>query len=195
MAYRQREGQQTPPERPKALPPALEKVKGKWLPYRGSNDHGVKIPDNQDPEAYYENSEAEHETGDGVYVPEHVEHDPVPVRIVQGTSAKEQLNWRAVRVPVTDVGSRILGRHDKRRNVTITNQKTGGTYPYGNAVYVGPDSGISPYTGYQLLGGDSITLRTTEDIWAICDSGNTAELSIAFEYGVEIDVESKKAKR
>lgn len=194
MSYRQRPGQQTPVERPTALPPALEKVKGKWLPYRGSNDHGVKIPDNQDPEAYYENTEYDDETQTG-YLPEPTEHDPVPVRIVQGNSAKEQLNWRSLRVPVSDVGSRILGRHDKRRNVTITNQKTGGSYPYGNAVYIGPDSGISAYTGYQLLGGDSITLRTTEDIWAICDSGNAAELSIVFEYAVEIDVESKKAKR
>lgn len=176
--WMQRKGMQAPPERPDRVTPEPEKVEGVYYPYRGSENHGVKQPDPEKVDDYYEADRWDDGEVPETLAPE-PEPEPVPVRVVQET-ARERLSWRAVQVPVTDTKSQVLGRHERRRNVVLRNLINSDT------VYLSEDTSVSTYTGYALEGGAEIVLRTTEDIHAVCASGESSVLHIAYEYAVEL---------
>lgn len=176
--YRQREGQETPRERPHAMVPVPERTEGVFFPYRGTQNHGVKQPETAEPYEYYEQDQWDTDENGKILDPE-PEPEPIPVKVVQDT-ARERLNWRAIQVPVNDVKSRIVGRHEKRRSVTVRNPGL------SQSVYIGADESVSTYTGYQLEQGTSVTLRTTEDIWAVCASGEASVIHVVYEYAVEL---------
>lgn len=181
-SYRQLTGMQTPPRRPDRVKPVPEHYDGENFPYRGTQTHGVQPPSDVDPGEYYENSAQDDgtELEDIPYVAPEEEPEPVPVRIVQKT-ARERLDWRAVRYSVTDQAQQILGRHEKRKSVRI--RVHGDT----DAIYIGNDSGLRTYTGYMVPAGTELfPISSTEDVWAIADSGKTVEISIMYEFGVEL---------
>lgn len=177
-SYRQRKGQQTPPERPDRVTPVPDTVEGVFYPYRGNENHGVAQPPTVDPDKYYEADQWD--DGD---IPETLkpepEPEPIPVKIVQET-ARERLDWRPVRFLVTETKQQVVGRHEKRRSIVIRNLATADT------VYLGADESVSTYTGFALEQGKELELRTTEDIWAVCAATETAEISIAYEYAIEL---------
>lgn len=179
-SYRQLEGMQNSPERDDRVTPVAEHVEGVVNPYRGMETHGVDPTKGVDAQQDYELQDYTDENGDIIYAPEEEEPEPVAVRIVQGHSGKERLDWRALRVVATEIGQQLVGRHDRRRSITV-HVDTG-----SQSVYLGPDSGVSTYTGYKLLAGESLVLRTTENIWAITAPTEQSNISVAWEYGLEI---------
>lgn len=185
-SYRQLTGMQTSPNRPDRVAPVPEHYEGSNIPYRGTETHGVPIPK----DAEYDSREFEFkqdETKPG-YLPDPDDaiHDPIPVRLVQGDSKRERLDWRALRYRVTDQGARILNRHEKRKNVRIkVHFQTDGLD--SKPVYLGNDSMVAPYTGFQLDRGETLfPFDSTEDVWAICNPGESVEISIMYTFGVEL---------
>lgn len=180
--WRQRTGQQTPPERPDRVQPVPETPAGVYFPYRGVENHGVAQPQTVDPDDYYENQKWDDGDIAKTLEPE-PEPDPIPVKIVQDT-ARERLNWRAIQVRVGAAGNpqkiQVVGRHEKRRSITVRNPSL------SQQAFIGEDESVSTYTGFLLEQGQQITLRSTEDIWAVCAEGETTVLHVAYEYAVEL---------
>lgn len=188
-SYRQLTGMQKSPDRPDRVQPIPEKYEGVTLPYRGTNDHGVPVAKDVD----YDTREFEYHQPDTEigYLPDPDKDipDPIPVRIVQGDSRRERLDWRAVRFLVGETAQQILGRHEKRRNVVISvhDVKSDGSTENTSPIYIGNDNGLRPMTGYRIGPGRTFdSLRSTEDVWAVTDPGSQVEISILYEFGVEI---------
>lgn len=186
-SYRQLLGMAAPAkDRKDRVTPVEEHYEGTNFPYRGTEPHGVEPT----PGVEYGDVQNEYTTDAATkiaYLPEPKEDDPVAVKIVQGAK-RERLDWRALRFFVTDVPQEIVGRHEKRRSLQIyvhekKNDGTDNTDP----IFVGPDSGLRPYTGFRIPAGSTMdTLHTTENVYAVCESGKTVEISIVYEYGVEL---------
>jgi len=188
-SYRQLTGMQKSPDRPDRVAPLPEHYEGTNVPYRGTQNHGVEIPK----DAEYETREFEFKQDETkpVYLPDPDNDiaEPIPVRIVQGESKRERLDWRAVRFIVQDVPQQILGRHEKRRNVVIRvhDVKSDGTTENSDPIYLGNDSGLRPMLGFRIPAGAQFdSLRSTEDVWAVAEPGTQVEISIIYEFGVEL---------
>ncbi len=180
-SYRQRQGQQTPPNRPDRVKPVPEHYQGQNFPYRGTETHGVKPPADMDADAYYhvgmwDDGEAETIKSE----PELKTEDVIPVRIVQGEKGRQRLDWRAGRFYVQNIAQELVGRLETRRSLRIKNNSQTAT------IYIGPDSGVAVYTGYPLGPGQDILIYSTENVFAVTDNGSTAEVGILTEYAVEL---------
>jgi len=186
-SYRQLTGQQTPPNRPDRVKPVPEHYEGVSFPYRGTESHGVNPPKDIDPEEYYDIQTQDDGPNPYPVAPDIKEEDPIPVRIVQ-KSSRERRAWRGKQIAVTDQKIQILGRHEKRGKVVIRN-----TTMSTNNVYIAEDQSVSPYTGFILRNAaavsGSLDLNTTEEIWAVCDTGETATVFVAYEYSVDLGTE------
>ena len=147
-----------------------------YLPYRGSEFHGVdpgKIAEVQD-----EDVEGGKVPVSG-FVPGEEDIAPVPVRIV-GTAAHEYQKWQAGQVTVNALSPVLVGSfRDGRTNLTIKNLSTSGT---GN-VWLGPTSNVTSYTGYPLGGGGEISFSGEAPVYAIADTG-TVTLALLTEYAI-----------
>ena len=185
-SYRQLTGMMKSPNRPDRVTPVPEHYEGENVPYRGTETHGVAP--SKGTEFHSREVEFVQDPHEVEYLPDpdSVIHDPIPVRIVQGDAKRERMDWRAARYRVTDQGQRILGRHDKRRDVRIkVHFQTDGVD--SKPIYLGNDAGVAPYTGFQLDRGETLTpFISTEDIWAICNPGESVEVSIMYTFGVEL---------
>lgn len=178
-SYRQLTGMMKSPKRPDRVQPVPEKVEGENFPYRGNETHGVASTGGVDPEGYYEHDQWSDGDDPRVLKPE-AEIEPVPVRVVQKTS-HERRDWRSGQYTVQDFGQQIVGRHEKRLTLTITNNSV------DTNVYLGHDSGVRPYTGYILAPGKSTpVIQTTEDLWAVCDPTKSVVVSFMYEFGIEL---------
>lgn len=177
-SYKQRKGQQTPPDRPDRVEPVEEHVKGVVFPYRGMEQHGVPQSASVNPEDYYDEEMVEDRPDE--YLPEQEEEVPVPVRIVQATS-RERLEWRVSRFLVSENCQEILGRHEKRRHARIR------VHGSSDPIYISPDNGVKPLTGYLIPAGTEFgPISSTENIYACADPTKTVEISIFYEFGVEL---------
>lgn len=186
-SYRQLTGMQKSPNRPDRVAPVPEDYEGASIPYRGTQGHGVEI--SKDAEYDPDDNKIEHDKANAIaYLPDPDDSiaEPIPVRVVQGESKRERLDWRPVRTRVTDQGQRIVNRHEKRRSLRIkVHYQTDGVD--SNPIWLGNDAGVATYTGYQLDRGETLVdLHSTEDVWAICNPGESVEVSIMYEFGVEL---------
>lgn len=181
-SYKQLLGMQKSPNRPDQVKPVPEHYEGENQPYRGTETHGVKPTEGVDAGAYYAEMQQDDGPDDVQYVAPDEELEPIAVRVVQKTS-RERLSWRAVRFIVGDTPQQILGRHERRKNVRI---RVHGALD-GDPVYIGNESGLRPYTGYLIPAGTELyPFQSTEEIWAIADAGISVELSIMYDFGVEL---------
>lgn len=183
MAYRQLPGQADSSDRePERVKPVPEKYEGVNFPYRGIENHGVAAPK----DAAYDTREFQWDEEEQTDYEEPLpEVEPIPVRVVT-ENARERLDWRAVRIRVNDQAQRILGRHEMRRAVRIkVHWQTDGVDSL--PIFLGNDAGIQPYTGFQLDRGEMLyPFLSTEDVWAICNPGEQVEISIMYEFAVEL---------
>jgi hypothetical protein len=155
--------------------PVEESYAGENFPYRGIETHGVQPTD--DPT----NMPDWREDGRIVpiaYVPAGVEVDPVPVRIVN-TGSAEVDKWRVSTFYAGVTPVRLIGRDDKRTVLKIKNLTESET------VYVSPDSTVSTFSGYPIATGESIELRSTDEVWAVA-SADGVVLSALWEYTIEV---------
>jgi hypothetical protein len=159
------------------MDPEPEKVVGTVFPYRGVENHGVAP--NQAPPAYIDDQWPE-DTEEPHYVQGPTEEDPLPVKIVQ-ESSNERMMFRTNQMPVfADQPTPILSRQDSRRNVTIRLPSL------SNSIWIGPDENVNRVTGYQLEADRELTLRTTEEVWAIGDGTNQSTALVIWEYAVPV---------
>lgn len=177
MTYKATGGMASRAVKGEPITPEPDKTVGTVFPYRGVENHGVKP--NQEPPAYVDDQWPE-DTEEPHYVPGPTEEDPLPVKIVQ-ESSNERMMWRVNQMPVfADRPTPILGRQDSRRNVTVRLPSL------SNGCWLGPDENVNRVTGYQLEAGMEITLRTTEEIWAIGDGTNATTVAVLWEYAVPV---------
>jgi len=185
MVYRQLPGQADSPDRePEKVKPVPEHYEGVNFPYRGTEKHGVEVPK----DAHYDTREFQYDEDEDEidYLPEEPEPDPIPVKVVTDT-ARERLDWRAIRFRVTDVPQQILGRHDRRKAVRIKNHGLLNGEPNTTPVYIGNDPGLRPYTGFEIAPDEVLyPFLSTEDVWAVAPAGKQTELSIMIEFAVEL---------
>lgn len=161
--------------------PTPESVAGTNIPYRGLDVHGVTDPD-ADYNVDHPHFEDEAATVD--YVPLD-DTKPVKVAIVDETN-RPFVDWSGRRWPINDgsAGSqgaqRICGRRNSRVSVTLVNHST------TNSVYLDSENNVNATFGAQLAPGASVTLAaTTGEIFAICDTGQTATVSVFEEFAVD----------
>ena len=81
----------------------------------------------------------------------------------------------AVRHSVSDAASRAVGKNAQRLRVTLVNRDA------ANDVFISSNM-LDSSSGFQLSAGETITIETRDEIWAICASGNTATLHVLQEF-------------
>lgn len=186
MAHRQLPGQaSSPPDRMGAMQPVEEHVEGTVFPYRGMETHGVTPAKVDYDTEKYQIDESDLGPEDPEYLPAEPEPIPIPV-VVVNKSARERLSWRPVRFRVTDQGRQILGRNDKRKSVRLKVAfQTDGVD--SKPVFIGEDSGVQPFTGFQVDRGETLfPITSTEEIWAICNPGESVDVFMIVEFAVEL---------
>jgi hypothetical protein len=152
--------------------PRAEDHAGDNNPYRGTENHGVA------------------QTVDPVSVPgydgtipveydeEKAEPDPVPVRIVEGRTAREIKEWRVDLFTLNRVDAqRIANRMDNRTSLKIVNAGP-------NTAFV--DRHNNTVGGIPLTTGGELSLDSTAEVWGRVANGETASLRILVEYTVEV---------
>jgi hypothetical protein len=154
-----------------------EHYEGVNFPYRGTETHGVKPPDG----AKYDTREFQYpEEPPEHYAEPEPEPNPVLVRVVQD-HAREILDWRTVRVPVSQNPVLLVGRNLARRKLRIRNLDG------ANAIYIGPDPNVSTVSGYKISAGQEMNeLVTTEPVYATTGDSSVVETAVMFEFAVEL---------
>lgn len=178
MAYRKLPGQADGPrDRPEAVQPVPEHYAGVNFPYRGTEQHGVAVPENAEyntRDFQYKEEEPEE------YLPGEPEPDPILVRVVQDY-AREIRKLQVVRVPVSQQPQQIVGKNLARRSLRIRN--TDAT----NAIYIGPDSNVNAVTGFKIpANSEPNPFVTTEAVYATTGDSTVVEVSALFEFVVEL---------
>lgn len=169
----------TPEGKPVPAPvPTHSESRSPFLPYRGPNVHGG-------PDVTQSAFQTADHYGDGSVdvewnepeAPDHI----VPVRII--TDSKEQItNFRAGQIPTGDNAQMIFNRMRNRKELKIKNLAASG----GNSCWIGADESISAMNGYRLDPGETLTLTSTEDVWAInAVAGSPVILSWILHYTQE----------
>lgn len=181
MAYRQLPGQASSPNRePERIAPIPEHYAGVNFPYRGIETHGVAPDPNidySDPETKYDP-----ETDKETYLPEIVEHDPIPVRIVN-ESPRETDVFRVTRFLANGNAQQLIGRLDSRKSLRIKNLDD------TNPVYIGPNSTVNAYTGYPISpGAEIVPVNATQEVWVTAGAGDayTVEVAVLYEFTVTL---------
>jgi hypothetical protein len=178
MAYRQLPGQADGPrERPQAVQPIEEHYAGVNFPYRGTEQHGVAVP----ADTKYDTREFQYEEEEPEkYLPGEPEPDPILVKVVQD-HAREIREFRVVRIPVSQTPVQLVGKNLSRRSLRIRNTDT------VNAIYIGPDPSVNLVTGFKIPGNtEPNPFVTTEAVYATTGDSSVVEVSILFEYVVEL---------
>lgn len=152
-------------------------------PYRGTEEHGVEITD--DDGLYPDYADGHDEGGRLVPVYEHPEpvSEPVPVYVVHGPdNQREFRRWRTGRPTIsarTDaLTTQIVGRSDQRTTVTIINTDAAKT------VYIGPDRDVLSTDGYPLGPGKEKTLTSEDGLYALSADGTPVVCGVIIEYSV-----------
>lgn len=158
--------------------PITESIAEPFLPYRGTQMHGVDpgqmqftldedVEGGKVPTSNFEQPEAD--------------VNPVPVRIV-GAATTEYKQFRCYHVAVTDTPVMVVGQKLGRSLVEITTGAFGGTGPPAHTFYVGPDSNVRPENGYPVNSGDSFASASEAPIWAVCNNQETTHVAVHTEF-------------
>lgn len=163
------------------IKPVPEEHAGDNNPYRGIESHGVAPTERPSPVPGFSGAvEVE-------YLPEEREPEPVPVRIVQ-SGPKYRRTFRADghQYTYTDFNGRpfrLLPREEYRTKVTI--MQTNGFFE----VFIGASDQLQDWTGgYPVSNRDSISIATTEEIWALIDDPTATNIRLSFIAEYEIPI-------
>jgi hypothetical protein len=166
----QQQEEVTPPVSYRA--PTPEESSQLYLPYRGSQFHGV------DPGRIAVVADEDTEGGKvvtGYFEPGDEDINPVPVRIVE-TAAHEFSEWRAYQsyagaAPTMVVNAKSGRQNCKLRNLSATIR-----------VWLGPANTVTAITGYPLDAGAEISFTGEAAVWAISNDGSTVTLAVLTEF-------------
>lgn len=178
-------------ERPGCTPvtPIAERYAGENLPYRGIENHGVPVFDKPGP---LDADELDYEKEEAFDYPSDPQGDqrPVPVYVVNN-SPVEQKRWIPSQSPVADIEAVRLAGQDRRR--TKLRLKVLATT---DSVFIGNQPNVSSSTGVIIEGTDGwIDLVTTDEVWAICASGDSTTVHVIAECWTDLRTIEDKVKR
>ena len=137
--------------------PITEATAPPFLPYRGTQMHGV------DPGRIQLTQDEDAEGGKvvtGYFEQPEDDVNPVPVRIV-GAAATEIKQWRAYQVTITEAATMVLSAKMGRSVAHLRQLPTGNV-----TVWLSPDSNVGPNNGFPLNGEDEFTTLTEGSVWA-----------------------------
>jgi hypothetical protein len=144
------------------------------FPYRGTQDHGVPV-DNQNwiPEDADEASWQGETTYDVPVEP----IAPIPVEIVN-SGQNEIRAWRAVHFNVGKVAPvLIIGQNVRMTKVTI---RHAGTAADDGVLWFGHDSNVTPnLSGWPLFARELVEINTAEEIYAVMGAGTAESTPVA----------------
>lgn len=154
-----------------------EEPRADWIPYRGSEQHGVMqtepipYPD----EDYAEDIQAELQAEIKAQESQEAEIEPIPVTIVFDRRPKFDTHWRVTRYPVNAGNvTLILGRNDRRTQAVIK-VMTG-------SISISHEQGAA-FMGYPLAEGETITMDSIEEVW--CTATTDANIAVLQTYVVD----------
>lgn len=165
----------------KAEPPPVtpqEESRLPYIPYRGSQDHGVPTPSvfHEDAEGY---------TAGTIDVVHYDDKEPggtiLDVRVI--SDAAEQISaWRVIQSVCPVAGSaptQLVNRNRARTKITVENlSQTDG-------IWISHDTNTSPLTGYFLAAGTSKDFSTTEEIYGVSNTATGVPVALLWEYKKE----------
>lgn len=179
---------QTPPPPPPVTPEGEdipepvephEEGRQRYLPYRGTEMHGVNSPDPTmvpDAEGY----------GPGTV---DVIYDELPqggtvldVRVIPPDSAETLAAWRVNQLTAPPAGNppqNIAGRNRSRTSLKIKNMSA------TDGIWVGPAAELSAFTGYLIDPHGELTLSSTETVFAVANSANVVAVCTLTEFTQE----------
>jgi hypothetical protein len=156
------------------MEPVPDQPTGHNFPYRGGEQHGVA------PTGPEYNPAEQWQADQAVQYQEEEEHTirPVPVRIVQ-ESTREFKGFSTGTVQADSTPRMIAGRHDRRHSVRIRNNDA------AVAILIGT-SMVNTVSGWTVAPGDTETLNTDQEVYAISADGTAVSVSILQEFSVQV---------
>jgi hypothetical protein len=167
-SYNSNEGATAVPEN---MSPILDRPVP-YLPYRGAMYHGV----HPTPESLYVAEELPDDASlTEVYHEPEEDLNPVAVKIVD-TAAHEYKQWRAWQAFANAASpSMVANRKEGQSSLRIRHASTSGT----DRVWLGPDTGVSIYTGYPLDPGGEVSFSGEAPVYAIAHTGVVGNVTLA----------------
>jgi hypothetical protein len=149
-----------------------------YLPYRGTEMHGVASPDPtvfEDAEGY----------GPGT-VPVVYDETPkggtvIDVRLVSD-SAEQLAAWRVNQFTAPAAGNPPANIASRQRNRTKLQIKNLATV---DGVWIGPSAELSAFNGWLLKAGEEVTLSSTETVYALANGANIVPVALLTEFTQE----------
>jgi hypothetical protein len=155
--------------------PRVESTAEPFIPYRGTQMHGV------DPGRIQPVEDEDAEGGKvvtGYFEPPEADINPVPVRIV-GAAATEFKQFRTYQVTVTSTPVMVVSQKLGRSSASVV--MVGGL-----PVYLGPDSSVNPTNGYPIgVSGNmesSFNTLAEAPVWAVCAPTDSATVAVHTEF-------------
>lgn len=169
-----------PPETPEGAPipePVEPHTEGRqrYLPYRGTEFHGVESPDptmREDAEGYGAG------TVDVVYDESPKGGTILDVRVI-ADDAEQLQSWFANQFTAPPAGNppqQIVSRQRSRTALTIKNMSN------TDAVWLGPDASVSAFASYRLDPGQDLSLSSTEAVYALANGPNLVPVCVLMEF-------------
>lgn len=113
--------------------------------------------------------------------PDWSENNPIPVYVVERPEIPQVLNWSSERFLTVDTGAvQIAGSRRNRTRMVIRNE---GPDP----VFVDPEASVMAAFSFRIAANEDLELLHNASVWARCDVGKSATVSVAQEYTVELD--------
>lgn len=114
--------------------------------------------------------------------PDWSEDNPIPVYVVRTPEVPQITDWSSERFIVSDSAVNVAGSRRNRTRAVVKNEGP-------DQVFIDPQQGLSSAFSFGLKLDEEVELKHNGAIWARCDSGDTATLSIVQEYNVPLDIE------
>ena len=89
-------------------------------------------------------------------------------------------DFDTVALTVTDSAVRIAGRESQRRVVRVRN------YGASDVFIARSQTALSLGNGYPLKADERKLLETQQEVWAVCNTGDTTDVRIIAEYEVQV---------
>lgn len=154
-----------------AITPVVEHEAGHVLPYRGTELHGVDVP-----ETHYADPRGELRSAvDVELVKEPHPVTPVLVKVVKN-DGDEYTDWRVISTLAGTVPIALLNRNRNRICARIINNGAA-------TVLLGRDAMMNVNNSYPLAAGASfLDIRHSEDVWVMSQDGSSVDVRAVFEF-------------
>lgn len=113
--------------------------------------------------------------------PDWSEDHPIPVYVVERPEIPQLQEWSSERFLTVDTSAvQVAGSRRNRNRLVIRNE---GPDP----VYLDREQGVMPAFSYRLAANEREELFHNAQVWARCDVGKSATVSVVQEYTVPLD--------